>query len=133
MTSAPNALSASIFSFDCLSVVVKTHLYPLTTAAIASPIPVLPDVPSTIVPPGFSSPARSASSIILTAMRSLIELPGLNVSSLATTVALTSPRVILLMRTIGVWPIASRIVALMLMAGRPVLSVTRRRSPMQGY
>ena len=36
-----------------------------------------------IVPPGFSRPARSASSIILTAMRSLIELPGLNVSSLA--------------------------------------------------
>ena len=26
MTSAPNALSASLFSFDCLSVVVNTHL-----------------------------------------------------------------------------------------------------------
>ena len=38
----------------------------------------LPDVPSMIVPPGFSSPVRSASSIIWTAMRSLIELPGLN-------------------------------------------------------
>jgi hypothetical protein len=56
MTSAPKALSASIFSFDCLSVVVKTALYPLTTAAMASPMPVLPDVPSTIVPPGFSNP-----------------------------------------------------------------------------
>jgi hypothetical protein len=76
-------LSASAFSFDCLSVVVKTHLYPLITAAIASPIPVLPEVPSMIVPPGFRAPLLSASSIILTAMRSLIELPGLVVSILA--------------------------------------------------
>ena len=49
-------------------------------------MPVLPDVPSMIVPPGFSSPARSASSIILTAIRSLIELPGLKVSIFARTV-----------------------------------------------
>jgi hypothetical protein len=34
------------------------------------------------VPPGFSLPAFSASSIIFTAMRSLIELPGLVVSIL---------------------------------------------------
>jgi hypothetical protein len=46
-------------------------------------MPVLPDVPSMIVPPGLSFPARSASSIIWIAMRSLIELPGLNVSTLA--------------------------------------------------
>ena len=71
----------------------------------------LPDVPSMMVPPGLSSPARSASSIILTAMRSLIELPGLNVSSFARTVAFTSPLVMRLMRTIGVWPMASRIVS----------------------
>ena len=38
---------------------------------------------SIIVPPGFSRPARSASSIIVTAMRSLIELPGLKVSTFA--------------------------------------------------
>ena len=49
-------------------------------------MPVLPDVPSMIVPPGFSRPARSASSIIWTAIRSLIELPGLKVSILASTV-----------------------------------------------
>src|SRR5215813_10728490 len=110
MTSAPNAFSASTFSFDCLSVVVKTHRYPLTTAAIARPMPVLPDVPSMIVPPGFSLPARSASSIIFTAMRSLIELPGLKVSILARTVPGTTPLVMRLMRTIGVSPIASRIV-----------------------
>ena len=74
-------------------------------------MPVLPDVPSMIVPPGFSSPARSASSIIFTAIRSLIELPGLNVSILAKTVACTTPFVIELICTIGVSPIASRIVA----------------------
>src|SRR5262249_2832620 len=75
---------------------------------MARPMPVVPDVPSMIVPPGLSSPARSASSIILTAMRSLMELPGLNVSSLARTVAGTIPFVIALMRTSGVPPMASR-------------------------
>src|SRR5438876_6205048 len=60
------------------------------------------------VPPGRSAPERSASSIILTAMRSLMELPGLNVSSLTRTSALTSPRVIRLIRTIGVPPTVSR-------------------------
>src|SRR5205814_31333 len=78
---------------------------------MARPMPVLPEVPSTIVPPGFRRPARSASSIILTAIRSLIELPGLNVSSFTSTVPLTTPFVIRLMRTIGVSPIASRIVS----------------------
>src|SRR5262249_189248 len=77
---------------------------------MASPMPVLPEVPSMIVPPGFSFPARSASSIIFTAMRSLIELPGLNVSILTRTVPLTTPFVIRLMRTIGVSPMASRMV-----------------------
>src|SRR5262245_53608386 len=77
---------------------------------MASPMPVLPEVPSMMVPPGLSSPARSASSIILTAMRSLIELPGLNVSTFARTVPLT-PLVMRLIRTIGVLPIASRIFA----------------------
>src|SRR4029450_10662985 len=111
ITSAPNAFSASTFSFDCLSVVVKMHLYPFTTAAMARPMPVLPDVPSMIVPPGLSAPLRSASSIIFTAIRSLIELPGLKVSSLTRTVPLTSPRVSRLTRTIGVSPMASRIVS----------------------
>ena len=50
---------------------------------MASPMPVLPDVPSMIVPPGLSFPDFSASSIIFTAIRSLIELPGLVVSILA--------------------------------------------------
>ena len=67
------------------------HLYPLTIAAIARPIPVLPLVPSMIVPPGLSSPFRSASSIIFTAIRSLMLWPGLNVSIFAYTVAGMSP------------------------------------------
>ena len=87
------------------------------TAAIARPIPVLPEVPSMIVPPGFSSPAFSASSIILTAMRSLAELPGLNVSSLARTVPGTTPWVMRLMRTRGVWPMVSRMVSAIFFTG----------------
>ena len=74
-------------------------------------MPVLPEVPSTMVPPGLSRPARSASSIIFTAIRSLIELPGLNVSSLTSTVPLTMPCGMRFNRTIGVPPIASRMVS----------------------
>ena len=74
-------------------------------------MPVLPDVPSMIVPPGFSRPARSASSIILTAIRSLIELPGIERLDLGEHGALTTPSVIRLMRTIGVSPMASRMVS----------------------
>src|SRR5438045_6655716 len=98
---------------------------------MASPMPVLPDVPSTIVPPGFSRPARSASSIIFTAMRSLIELPGLKVSILASTVASVTPFVIALMRTSGVWPMVSRIVLQMRMPAAedtvPIMSAWRAR------
>ena len=64
-----------------------------------------------IVPPGLSSPLRSASSIMRTAIRSLMELPGLKVSSLARTVASITPRVIALIRTMGVRPMAFRIVS----------------------
>ena len=66
------------------------HLYPLITAAMARPIPVFPLVPSMMVPPGFRRPSFSASSIILSAIRSLMEFPGLVVSILAKTVALMS-------------------------------------------
>ena len=51
-------------------------------AAIASPTPVLPLVPSTIVPPGFSCPLRSAASMIGSPMRSFTEPPGLKNSAL---------------------------------------------------
>ena len=70
----------------------------------------LPLVPSMIVPPGLSSPSRSASSIIFTAMRSLMQWPGLKVSTLAYTVAATS-RVMRFRRTSGVLPMVSRMLS----------------------
>jgi hypothetical protein len=50
---------------------------------MARPWPVLPEVGSMIVPPGFSRPARSAASIIGRPIRSFTEPPGLSISSLA--------------------------------------------------
>ena len=75
---------------------------------MASPIPVFPEVPSIIVPPGLSNPAFSASSTIFKAIRSLMELPGLKVSTFAYTVAFM-PETTLLSFTRGVFPIVSRI------------------------
>ena len=63
----------------------------------------LPQVGSTIVPPGFSSPLSSAASIIRTAMRSFTEPPGLKYSTLARTVG-PEPSVTLLSLTSGVLP-----------------------------
>ena len=73
-------------------------------------MPVLPEVPSITVPPFLSKPAFSASSIIFKAMRSLTELPGLVVSTLAKTwegICLAN----LLIRTKGVLPIVWRILS----------------------
>ncbi|CAI8343079.1 MAG: Uncharacterised protein [uncultured Bacteroidota bacterium] len=83
-------------------------LYPFTMAAKASPIPVFPDVPSTMVPPGFNKPAASASSTIFNAIRSFTEFPGLKLSTLAITKASIS-EVILLSFISGVFPIVSSI------------------------
>ena len=69
----------------------------------------LPDVGSTIVPPGFSFPSRSAASIIASPMRSLFEPPGLRNSSFARIVPGTS-RETRSSRTIGVEPTRSMIV-----------------------
>jgi hypothetical protein len=55
----------------------------LRIAAIARPTPVLPEVGSTIRPPGRSSPAFSAASIIASPIRSLTLAPGLKNSTLA--------------------------------------------------
>jgi hypothetical protein len=67
---------------------------------------VLPDVGSTMVPPGPSSPSASAASIMRTAMRSFTDPPGLRYSTLASTVAV-SPAVTLVSRTRGVPPTRS--------------------------
>ena len=66
----------------------------------------LPDVGSMIVPPGLSSPSRSAASIMATAGRSLTLPPGLKNSSLRATVARMSWPVVS-SRTRGVLPIRS--------------------------
>src|SRR4051794_3229359 len=75
---------------------------------MARPVPVLPEVGSTIVPPGRSSPSRSAASIIAIAARSLIEPPGLRASTLAT-ICGVSPAPRRDRRTSGVSPMASMI------------------------
>jgi hypothetical protein len=78
---------------------------------MASPVPVLPLVGSTIVPPGFSFPSRSAASIRAIAARSLIDPPGFSASIFATSCgrrSLPSRD----SRTSGVSPTASRIESL---------------------
>jgi hypothetical protein len=67
----------------------------------------LPDVASTIVPPGFRCPRFSASATIRTAVRSFTDPPGLNASSLPATVQ-ASPSTTRFRRTSGVPPIVPR-------------------------
>src|SRR2546425_7697208 len=107
ITSAPSARSSRAFSCDILSGMVKTQRYPFTAAASASPTPVLPDVASTIRPPGLSRPSRSAASIIASPIRSFTEPPGLKYSALAYT-GVGIPWVTRFSRTSGVQPIVSR-------------------------
>jgi hypothetical protein len=80
----------------------------LAIAVKARPIPVFPDVPSMIVPPGFNNPAFSASSIILSAILSLVLFPGLKYSTLARNVP-GMPLKSLFNFTMGVFPIVSTI------------------------
>ena len=68
-------------------------------------MPVLPEVGSTMVPPGFSFPEASRPSIIDTPMRSLTLESGLKNSSLRKTSALApAASAIRPRRTIGVLP-----------------------------
>jgi len=46
---------------------------PIEAPTSASPIPVLPAVPSTMVPPGFSVPRATASRMMNSAARSLTD------------------------------------------------------------
>ncbi len=71
-------------------------------------MPVLPEVGSTIVPPGLSAPEASAASIMRIAIRSFTEPPGLKYSTFASTVALI-PSVTLFSLTSGVLPTRSMI------------------------
>src|SRR3954451_5578180 len=90
---------------------------PFCAAATASPTPVFPDVGSTIVPPGFSLPSRSAASIIASPIRSLLEPPGFMYSSFASSIA-GSPAERRARRTIGVFPTSSRTVGYARAIGR---------------
>src|SRR6266576_1399364 len=74
---------------------------------MARPWPVLPEVGSTMVPPGFRRPSRSAASIIRSPMRSFTLPPGFSISSFARMAGRTPP-VTCRRRTSGVFPIASR-------------------------
>ena len=67
----------------------------------------LPEVGSTIVPPGLQLADASAASIIRSAMRSFTEPPGFKYSTLASTVRAGMPRVTVRSRTSGVLPISS--------------------------
>jgi hypothetical protein len=67
---------------------------------------VLPEVGSTIVPPGLRAPDASAASTILTAMRSLALPPGLRYSIFAATIP-DPGDVTELSFTSGVLPISS--------------------------
>src|SRR5438132_5404521 len=128
ITSAPRARSSRAFSWDILSGMVKMQRYPFTAAAIASPTPVLPDVASTISPPGLRRPSRSAASIIATPMRSLTEPPGLKNSALAYS-GVRIPWATLFSRMSGVHPIVSRTSRYALMwagTGTPLQRVTLR-------
>lgn len=58
---APRAFKTSVFSVDIFSGKVMMHLYPLTAAAKAIPIPVFPEVASISVSPGLIRPVLSAS------------------------------------------------------------------------
>ncbi len=60
-----------------VSGIVRTTEYPRAAPAMARPMPVLPLVASTTVPPGRRSPEASAASSIATAMRSLTLAEGL--------------------------------------------------------
>src|ERR1700704_5309657 len=72
-------------------------------------MPVLPEVASTTVMPGLSSPAFSAASMTPSARRSLTEPSGLKASILTNRLMPFGPN--LLMRTTGVLPMVPKILS----------------------
>ena len=105
---APKASIARRRSTENESGMQRMIGYPFTAATIASPMPVFPEVGSTMVPPGASTPRRSASSTIARAIRSLMLPPGFARSSfIHTSAGGPNSR---LMRTCGVRPMVWRMV-----------------------
>src|SRR5687768_4615403 len=93
-------------SIENESAITATNGYPLTAQTMASAIPVLPDVASTTVWPGFRVPRRSASSMMPIASRSLTEAIGLKASHF--TYMVTFDGASRLIRTTGVLPMVPR-------------------------
>lgn len=81
-----------------------SHLNPIGRHMCASPMPVLPAVPSTTVPPGHSCPDMTASWIKNRAARSFTEPPPLQNSAFAR-ISQPVSSLILFSRTSGVLPI----------------------------
>jgi hypothetical protein len=107
-TSAPSARRSWKRSSVKQSAITISARYPLALQTSASDGPVLPPVYSTTVSPAESNPSRSAPSTIASAMRSFIEPVGLKYSSFSHSSA-PFAGAHRWRRTIGVFPIASRI------------------------
>ena len=105
-SSAPYASSVRFRSSLAESGRQRMSRYPRADATCASPIPVLPEVGSTIVSPGLSTPRASASRIMPSAVRSLIDPPGFAPSSLIQTSAICGVAT-RSSRTTGVRPITA--------------------------
>ena len=86
---------------------VRTPALLLTAQTTARPVPVFPLVNSITVPPFCSRPVASASSMILSAMRSLILKPGLK-NSIFNRIRPGKPAPMRSKATNGVFPMASR-------------------------
>jgi hypothetical protein len=106
--SAPRARISWNRSSVKQSAITISAQYPFARQTSASAGPVLPPVYSTTVSPGEIRPSRSAPSIIASAIRSFIDPVGLQYSSFSQSSAPFAGAQ-LLMRTSGVFPIASRI------------------------
>ena len=72
----------SFFSWDWVSGITMTVRKPMALATKARPMPVLPAVPSTMIPPGLSCPLATASRTMARAARSLTDPPGFMNSAL---------------------------------------------------
>ena len=92
------------FSSEMSALWTMTTGCPVNRPMSASPIPVLPEVASTMVPPGASAPDASAVRIMFSAMRSFDDPPGLRPSSFTSTRD-SRPRVSECSSTTGVFPI----------------------------
>ncbi len=104
----------SFFSWDCVSGITITLRKPSALPTSARPMPVLPAVPSTITPPGFSAPVATASLMMNSAARSFTDWPGFMNSALP---RMRQPVAALARRRAirGVLPTASAILRAMVM------------------